>query len=72
MFGNLGLPELIVLFVLIMLLFGARKLPEFGKGLGSGIRNFKSALRQSEEDDAPEVHSAEPVREVPERTGPTR
>ncbi|MEE9147987.1 MAG: twin-arginine translocase TatA/TatE family subunit, partial [Candidatus Tectomicrobia bacterium] len=42
MFG-LGIQELIIIFVIIMVLFGAKKLPEMGKGLGKGIREFKRA-----------------------------
>lgn len=42
MFG-LGTQELIIIFVIVMVLFGARRLPEIGKGLGQAIRNFKKA-----------------------------
>lgn len=42
MFG-LGMQELIIIFVIVMVLFGARRLPEIGKGLGQAIRNFKKA-----------------------------
>lgn len=45
MFGSLGVPELLIIFAIIMLLFGARKIPDIGRGLGKGIRYFKSALR---------------------------
>ena len=38
---NLGLPELLVILVIVVLLFGVGKLPQLGKGLGEGIRNFK-------------------------------
>ena len=45
MFGSLGVPELLIIFAIIMLLFGARKLPDIGRGLGRGISNFKRALK---------------------------
>jgi sec-independent protein translocase protein TatA len=49
--GRLGLPELIVIFVILVLLFGAAKIPQLGKGLGEGIRNFKKGLRGGGGDD---------------------
>jgi len=42
MFG-LGMPELIVILIIILIIFGAGKLPEIGSGIGKGIRNFKKA-----------------------------
>ena len=42
---NLGVPELIVIFLIVVLLFGARKLPELGRGLGEAIKGFKSGLK---------------------------
>lgn len=45
MFGSLGITELLLLFGLVVLLFGASKLPEVGRGLGQGIQNFKKALK---------------------------
>ncbi len=50
MFG-LGVQELIIIFLIIMVLFGARKLPEIGKGLGKGIREFKRATEHSGDDE---------------------
>ena len=40
---GLGIPELIVILFIIILIFGASRLPEIGRGLGRGIRNFKDA-----------------------------
>ncbi len=45
MIGRLGLPELLIILVIIILIFGANRLPEIGKGLGKGIRNFKDATK---------------------------
>ena len=48
MFGSLGLPELFILLAIVVLIFGVNKLPKLGKGLGEGIRNFKSSVRTEE------------------------
>ena len=54
MFG-IGMPELIIIFIIILIIFGAGKLPEIGSGIGKGIKNFKKATRESQEGiDAPE------------------
>ena len=47
--GPLGLPELLIILVVIMLIFGARRLPEIGSSLGRGIRTFKSAILGEDE-----------------------
>ena len=53
MIGGLGMPELIIILVIILIIFGAGKLPEIGSGIGKGIKNFKKATRDAEitEDD---------------------
>jgi sec-independent protein translocase protein TatA len=48
MFG-LGFPEIILILVIVILVFGMKRLPELGRGLGEGIRNFKKSIR--DEDD---------------------
>ncbi|MDA0263494.1 MAG: twin-arginine translocase TatA/TatE family subunit [Chloroflexi bacterium] len=47
--GPLGIPELIAILVVILLVFGARRLPEIGTSLGKGIRTFKTALMGEDE-----------------------
>jgi sec-independent protein translocase protein TatA len=49
MFGSLGLPELLLIFAIVMVVFGASRLPQLGKGLGEGIANFREGLRGREE-----------------------
>lgn len=43
---RLGMPELLVILFLVVLIFGANRLPELGRGIGKGIRNFKDATRE--------------------------
>jgi sec-independent protein translocase protein TatA len=47
MFG-IGMPELIIILVIILIIFGAGKLPEIGAGMGKAIRNFKGATTESD------------------------
>jgi sec-independent protein translocase protein TatA len=48
MFGSLGLPELLLILLIVIIIFGAGKLPQLGKGLGEGIRNFKASVKGEE------------------------
>ena len=45
MFQSIGMPELLVILVLAVLLFGSSKIPDLAKGLGEGIRNFKDSMK---------------------------
>ncbi len=59
MFGGLGMGELVLIFLVVLLLFGAKRLPEIGSSLGKGIREFKGSLREIEtEMKLPEDRSA--------------
>ena len=48
--GKLGLPEILILLAIALLIFGPSKLADLGKGLGEGIKNFKSAVKDGEQD----------------------
>ncbi len=52
MFG-LGLPELLIILVIVLILFGAAKLPQIGSGLGQAIRDFKKGILEEEREDSP-------------------
>jgi sec-independent protein translocase protein TatA len=47
LFGSFGIQELLVVLLLVVFLFGARRIPEIARGLGEGIRGFRTALRGS-------------------------
>jgi sec-independent protein translocase protein TatA len=45
---GLGIPELLIILVIIILIFGANRLPEIGRGIGKGIKNFREAGKEDE------------------------
>lgn len=52
---NLGFPEMLLLFVIVILIFGTSRLPELGRGIGEGIRNFKKSLRDDQEEEKKKI-----------------
>jgi len=50
LFGPIGTTELIIILVIVVLVFGVNKIPQLGKGLGEGIRNFKSSIKEMSAD----------------------
>jgi sec-independent protein translocase protein TatA len=46
--GRVGLPELIVILVIVVVIFGANRLPGLGRGIGSAIKNFKEGLKEND------------------------
>ena len=48
--SRIGLPELVIILVIIIVIFGANRLPQLGRGIGSAIRNFKDGLKDETAD----------------------
>jgi len=67
MFSGFGMGEMIFVFLIVLLLFGAKRLPEIGSSLGKGIREFKSSMREIEHEiktpDEPKQRSVTPPAE---------
>ncbi|MBC7363399.1 MAG: TatA/E family twin arginine-targeting protein translocase [Candidatus Aminicenantes bacterium] len=59
MFGSIGLPELIVIFIIALLVFGPKKLPEVGKSVGKAIREFKKASDELRSKVEEEINAAD-------------
>ncbi|QPJ65709.1 MAG: twin-arginine translocase TatA/TatE family subunit [Candidatus Nitrohelix vancouverensis] len=55
---GIGFPELMIILVIIMIIFGAGKLPEIGSAFGRSIKNFKSSMKDAQEEDAPATEAA--------------
>lgn len=49
MIGRIGIPELVIILLIIIMIFGASRLPEIGRGIGKGIRNFKDSAKGGDE-----------------------
>ena len=50
MFSGIGMQELLLIFLLVLLLFGAKRIPDIAHGLGRGIRDFKKALKDTQDE----------------------
>ena len=48
LFGPIGLPEMLIILAIVILIFGANRLPELGKDIGAGIKNFKSSMKDDD------------------------
>ena len=59
MFGSLGGPEIILILLFVLIFFGAKKLPDLAKGLGQGIREFRKAAKDVQEEVEKEAHKIE-------------
>jgi sec-independent protein translocase protein TatA len=72
MFAFLGWPEIVAILAVVLLLFGAKKLPELAKGLGSGIKEFKKASREVQDEIDRSVQDEEPARKPAPPAQPTQ
>ena len=50
--GRIGMPELIIILIIVVMIFGANRIPEIFRGLGKGIKHFKDATREDDHKDA--------------------
>jgi sec-independent protein translocase protein TatA len=64
MFSNIGLPEILLILVVVLLLFGAKRLPEIGASFGKGIREFKRSLSETNEAIRPTEPPASTTRQI--------
>ena len=60
MIGGMGLPELSIILVIVVLLFGAKKIPDLAKGVGKGIKEFKGAMKEDAEEPKEIAKTEEP------------
>ncbi|MGB8953503.1 MAG: twin-arginine translocase TatA/TatE family subunit [Candidatus Aminicenantales bacterium] len=64
LFGPVGPQELLIILLIVIIIFGARKLPELGKSLGEGIKNFKKSISSKDKDnEAPSDKPKPPAKE---------
>ena len=61
MFRSIGPAELLIIFIVAVLLFGGKKIPELAKGLGEGIKHFKSAVKDEDKDDKDDKDDKKPT-----------
>jgi sec-independent protein translocase protein TatA len=50
LFGPIGMPEMLIILAIVLLIFGANRLPELGRGIGNGIKNFRSSMKDGAEE----------------------
>ncbi len=56
--GPIGIPELVLILAIAALIFGAKRLPELGRGIGEAISNFKSSMKENKKEDQKQLGSS--------------
>ena len=74
MLGGIGFQEIVIVLIIALLVFGPKRLPELGRSLGKGIREFKESITGNDKDDEPDDAPAElpPAEEAPVASGSRR
>lgn len=68
---NLGMPELLVILLVALLVFGAKRLPEIGQSMGKGIREFKKSIKEVQDSVEDDTSTVPPARQI-DRSGDDR
>jgi sec-independent protein translocase protein TatA len=68
--GNLGVPELLVILLIVLVFFGSKKIPELAQGLGKGIREFRKASREIAADEEESSSHRPSTRRIEEKSAP--
>jgi len=66
--GNIGMPELLVIAMIVLVLFGSKKIPELAQGLGKGIREFRKASRELNDDSETPSPKSKETRRIEEKS----
>ena len=72
MFSNIGMPEILVILLIVLLVFGAKRLPEMGAAMGKGIREFKKSIREVQDSVEEGTDDAPPARRLDSASTPAR
>jgi sec-independent protein translocase protein TatA len=70
MFGGIGMQEMLLIFLVILLLFGAKRIPDIAHGLGKGIREFKKAMDETQNEISREINRPVPPAEPTQKSEP--